>query len=395
MSVFGIVSEFNPFHFGHEYLIRCARQMGAGAVVCAMSGNATQRGELAITDKYTRAQAALKGGADLVLELPFPWSSASAESFSLAGIHVLSSFCDTVIFGSECGDIDLLSRVAQYTCSQKFKEEYSSCLSNGEQSATAYLSLIKNRCGAMLSSNDLLGVEYIKAAKTLGLDLNFVTVKRQGSAYRCDEISDGQYDSAMAIRGAVRDGESLEFLKERLPNDSYELLKKAVTNGEITDTQKYGEVAMMYYRLFDGIDDECFAECDGGVLERIVNVANESATADDFFKGLSTKRYTDAKLRRAVLFGLCKVCREDVFVPSLPSYTLLLAANAKGRELLSGTRRAERITVVTKPADVSLLLDDRSKRQAFLSRKLDKIHGFCLKNPVCAGSYITKKPYIT
>ena len=113
MSVFGIVSEFNPFHLGHEYLIRSARDMGADSVVCVMSGNATQRGELAITDKYTRAEAALCGGADLVLELPFPWSSASAESFALAGISVLNSFCDTVIFGSECGDIELLKKIAE------------------------------------------------------------------------------------------------------------------------------------------------------------------------------------------------------------------------------------------------------------------------------------------
>ena len=395
MSVFGIVSEFNPFHLGHEYLIKRARELGADAVVCAMSGNATQRGELAITDKYTRAKAALDGGADLILELPFPWSSASAESFALAGMSVLSSFCDTVIFGSECGDIELLSRVAQYTSSHEFKEDYSAQLSEGEQSATAYISLIREKCGVSLSSNDLLGVEYIKASKTLGLDLNFLTVKREGSAYRCGEISDGGFDSAMAIRGAISKGECPDALKERLPSISYELLSKAISTGEITDLQKYGEVAMMYYRLYDGIENNCFAECDGGVLERIIKVANESATAEDFFKGLSTKRYTDAKLRRAVLFGLCRVYREDVFMQSLPTYTTLLAANPKGRELLSSTRRKDRITVVTKPADVSLLGEEASKRQAALSSKLDKIYGFCLKKSRASGEYVKKKPYIT
>ena len=89
MSIFGIVSEFNPFHLGHEYLISCAKEMGADAVVCVMSGNATQRGELSIVDKYLRAEAAVCGGADLVLELPFPWSSASAEGFASAAIHIL------------------------------------------------------------------------------------------------------------------------------------------------------------------------------------------------------------------------------------------------------------------------------------------------------------------
>ena len=227
MSVFGIVSEFNPFHLGHEYLIRSARDMGAESVVCVMSGNATQRGELAITDKYTRAEAALCGGADLVLELPFPWSSASAESFAFAGISVLSSFCDTVIFGSECGDIELLRRVAEFTSSPEFKERYTALLTNGEQSAAAYAALVGEVSSTALSSNDLLGVEYIKAAKTLGVDLNFVTVKREGSAYRSAEMSSGDFDSAMAIRAAISNGDNLEMLKSRLPLASFDILASA------------------------------------------------------------------------------------------------------------------------------------------------------------------------
>ena len=187
MSIFGIVSEFNPFHRGHEYLVSCAKEMGADAVVCVMSSNATQRGELAIVDKYQRAEAAVCGGADLVLELPFPWSSATAEGFATAAVYILSSFCDTVIFGSECGDIDILRRAAELTASNVFKEKYAERLSLGEQSAAAYVSLVQNELGVTLSSNDLLGVEYIKAAGALGLDVDFKAVKRQGSAYLCEK----------------------------------------------------------------------------------------------------------------------------------------------------------------------------------------------------------------
>ena len=105
MSDFCIISEFNPLHNGHAYIIGKARELGAQSVTCVMSGNSTQRGELSVVNKYLRAEAALRGGADLVLELPYPWCSGSAESFAKAAISILSGVCDTVIFGSECGDI--------------------------------------------------------------------------------------------------------------------------------------------------------------------------------------------------------------------------------------------------------------------------------------------------
>ena len=394
MSVFGIVSEFNPFHLGHEYLIRSARDMGADSVVCVMSGNATQRGELAITDKYTRAEAALCGGADLVLELPFPWSSASAESFALAGISVLNSFCDTVIFGSECGDIELLKRIADFASSLDFKQRYAELLASGEQSAAAYLSLIKEVSKTELSSNDLLGIEYIKAAKTLCANLKFVTVKRDGSAYRESEMANNGFDSAMAIRAFLRGDNNLEVLKERLPEGSYELLLRAKKNGSLIDADKYADAVIMYFRLLCETDSS-FAESEGGVLERIIRVAHESTSATDFWKALSTKRYTDAKLRRAVLFAMCEVLRGDVACPSLPSYTSLLAANPRGRELLSKNKKADGIRVVTKPADASEIEGINAERQLFLSNKLDSIYAFCLEKPLASGEYMKKKPFIT
>jgi len=396
MSVFGIVSEFNPFHNGHEYLIKRAKELGADTVVCAMSGNATQRGELSVVDKYERAEAAISGGADLILELPFPWSSASAESFALAGIHVLSSFCDTVIFGSESGDIELLKKVADYTLSDDFKKNYNYFLESGEQSASVYISLIKREFGVQLASNELLGVEYIKAAKKLGFDLNFVTVKREGSAFRQKDMTKGSFDSAMAIRNVLEKCVDIELVKDSVPERSYELLLKAKRNGEITEQNKFGEFAIMHYRLFEKNTEEDFAECEGGIFERIQNTARSCEMPSDFWYLLSTKRYTDAKLRRAVLFGMCGVHPEDVFAPSLPAYTLLLAANEQGRELLSSTKRkGERITVVTKPADAFELPDEAAKRQAQLSSKLDMIFGLCRGIPTSPGSYIKKKPYIT
>ena len=392
MSIFGIVSEFNPFHLGHEYLISCARKMGADTVVCVMSGNATQRGELAIVDKYLRAEAAICGGADLVLELPFPWSSASAEGFSSAAIHILSSFCDTVIFGSECGDIDLLKKAADFALSDGFREKYSELLSNGEQSAASYISLIEAELGATLSSNDLLGVEYIKAAKALSLDIDFKTVKRQGSAYLSDKGNSNGFDSAMALRKMLLE-ENVEELKNRLPERSFEVLQKAKKNGEISSWDKYTDAAVMYFRLLNNATESSFAESEGGVLERICKTAHETANYNGFWELLFTKRYTDSKLRRAVMFAMCNVRKSNI--KALPVYTTLLAANERGREMLSIHKRTDGVTVVTKPADVWDINGECAQRQRELELRLASIYNFCLEKPLPTGRGMKKKPYIT
>ena len=392
MSIFGIVSEFNPFHRGHEYLVSCAKDMGADAVVCVMSSNATQRGELAIVDKYLRAEAAVCGGADLVLELPFPWSSATAEGFATAAVYILSSFCDTVIFGSECGDIEILRRAAELTASNVFKEKYSECLALGEQSAAAYVSLVQNELGVTLSSNDLLGVEYIKAAKALELDIDFRTVRRQGSAYLSDNRNDNDFDSAMALRKMLARGE-FDELEKRLPERSFELLKKANESGEISNADKYTNAAVMYFRLLNNTTDLSFAECDGGVLERICKTAHQTSENNGFWELLSTKRYTDAKLRRAVLFAMCNVRKNDI--KNLPVYTTLLSANETGRALLGAHKKRDGMPVITKPADVLELSGEAAERQRELDAKLSSIYNFCLGVSAPSGQSMKKKPYIT
>ena len=392
MSVFGIVSEFNPFHLGHEYLISCAKEMGADSVVCVMSGNSTQRGELAIVDKYLRAEAAVCGGADLVLELPFPWSSASAEGFASAAIHILSSFCDTVLFGSECGDIELLKSVAKFTSSQEFKEKYSEMLLCGEQSAAAYVSLIESTLGVTLNSNDLLGVEYIKAARAQGRELSFNTVKRKGSAYLSDKSSNEGFDSAMALRKLLLEGK-IEELRNRLPARSFEVLKKASEDGEILRFDKYIDAAVVYFRLLNNTTDETFAECDGGVIERVCKIAHETSDNKEFWELLATKRYTDSKLRRAVLFAMCNVRKSDI--KSFPAYTTLLSANKCGRMLLSESRRERCVSVVTKPADATDAYGTVAQRQRELALRLSSIYNFCLEKAVPTGESMKKKPYIT
>ena len=222
MSVFGIVCETNPIHNGHKRLIDAARVSGAETIVCVMSGNTVQRGEFAIADKYLRAEALLKCGADLVLELPYPWASSSAEYFSRAAISILMRCCDTVIFGSECGDISLLENAADIANTTEFRDEFNKMISDGAPAARSYFDMLEKRIGAKLSSNDLLGVEYIKAAKYLNSDIGFRTVKREGDCYTSDTIIDEIFPSAMAIRNAwLR--QNTENIEKYIPDEALDI----------------------------------------------------------------------------------------------------------------------------------------------------------------------------
>lgn len=389
MSIYGVVSEFNPFHNGHKYLFNAAKDEGAEKIVCVMSGNTVQRGEFAITDKYTRARAALECGADLVLELPFPWCSASAEYFAGAAIYILSFFADTVYFGSESGDAALLARAAEIALSPAVKREYLRRLNSGEGAAAAYFDLLEAHGVSGLSSNDILGTEYIKAAKRLGIDIDFRTVRRVGAGY-LEESLDGEFgafQSASGIRRALRERGGVESVAGFLPEASFEVLKQAYAAGDIFDPAALSKFIPLFFALSESESFAEIAEADGGVAERLTSAARVSLDASEMLKRAKTKRYTDSKLRRAVLFCLAGVTRQAL--ADRPAYVNLLAANAEGREILSSSRRKGGITVITKPSDAP-----RNTGQFSLTEKIDLLFVRGLSGSAEEKNMLKKLPYI-
>lgn len=348
MKDFGIICECNPFHNGHARLFAEARAMGADRIVCVMSGNAVQRGELAVADRYLRAEILVRTGADLVLELPYPWSAGSAEYFSAAAVSILSDYVGTIVFGSECGDISRLSCAAESAGSAEFREKLSERLSAGEGAAHAYFEELAARGFSSLSSNDLLGIEYLRAAQRLGLSMEFVTVRREGAAYRDTTLREGEAPSATALRAYLASGET-DALDAYMPPEAAACLREAAARGVLTEPSLVDAAILLHYRLSEPHDFEGVAELGGGLAERFCSLSRKAHSAEEWFALLRTKRYTDAKLHRAILFGLTNVRGE--LLASAPTYTTLLATNGLGRALLSERRRGKRIPVVTKPAD--------------------------------------------
>ena len=401
MRAIGVICEFNPLHAGHVYLLRRMREAvgDEGCVIAVMSGRFVQRGEAASFDPYLRAEWAMMGGADLVLELPFPWSGASAEHFAAAGVHILSALgTDTLAFGSESGDATLLARAADVTTSPDFGERYAALCRGGMGTAAAFSAAIRDGMGEdtpadFPSPNDILGISYLVALKHT--DMGVSVVRREGASYRDAVIPATGYPSATALRRVIAEAASdpvalSAVLEGTTPPAVVTSLTEAVERGDAPlSGNRLRPFFHAYYRLQTlGTVEHC-AECGGGVAGHILKCAAEQADAMSFFDALRSNRYTDARLRRALLFGALGVCSDDLF--SLPDYTVLLGANERGRKYLREWQKANEdsdFRVVTKPADAP------DGRQCELSRRADALFTLCYPTPRDAGALLRQGPVI-
>ena len=379
---FGIVCEYNPFHNGHLHQISEIKKVSDEPIICVMSGNFTQRGEVAIADKYERAEMALSAGADLVLELPIPYSIASAEYFARAGVHVLAGArVDKLSFGSECADAGKIRKVATVACSPEFKAECESLPAN-EGSASAYFALLAEKSGENnIISNDILGIEYTKAIIKNGYDMQIFPIKREGSAYRETKLSAGEHPSASAIREALVDS-NFKAIESFVPRATLEILKES----EYSSLNYAKDGILLALRLVDA-EKLDVAVSDRGLVNRILSTAHECTSFDEFEERLQTKKYTKSAIRRAILYILLGIKQSDI--ESLPEYTVLLGANERGREYLSSIRKSEgAIKIITKPSSIEAC------RQSELSKKADALYTMCFANKKESGAYVKKSPVI-
>ena len=409
MRASGVICEFNPFHNGHAYLLSRMRELVGedGCVVCVMSGRFVQRGEAAMADPYTRAQTALAGGADLVVELPFPWSAGSAEHFAAAGVDILTRLgVDTLAFGSERGDLTLLSAAAEAIDSPAFGEIYAALCRKGMGTTAAYAEALRKVCSTPLpegfpDSNELLGIAYLHALRKVAATVGYApaphTVTRLGAGYRTDTLTEGEYPSATALRALIREAAcdpiALEAILEgTMPAGSLDTLLRAV---RAEDAPLSNDRLLSFYHTLCRIKSpEDFADCaemGGGLASHVCRRAREAATPEDFFASLRTKYYTDARLRRALLFGALGVTEADL--RAMPTYTTLLAANSRGCAFLKAWRKAQKdepngLTVVTKPADAP------TGRQRELCELSDSLFTLCFPTPRPAGDMMKRSPVI-
>ena len=381
MKHVGIICEYNPLHLGHTRLLSAVRD--AEVVVCLMSGNFTQRGEAAILPPVPRAAMAMEAGADLVLELPFPFAASSARYFATAGVRALAALgVDTLAFGSESGDVDALTALADKTPEGDYRE--GTAPETGD--AAAYFAAL----GEGVLSNDILAIEYLRALRREAPFMTPFALAREGSAYRDTALENGQYPSATALREALCRGEDVSAF---VPEAAREAFGEALSQYGMADVAHLGTALLALLRangVKKGMPDG-IAECGGGLLGRLENAAWAASDYRTLCAEAATKRYTDGRIRRALLYLLAGVTQADL--TAHPVYLRLLGANARGREFLAKTAKTRTVHVVTKRSEV-VALGPAAARQSELSRIADGLFSLCLEGRITPHDLQTAKPHL-
>jgi len=369
MKTAAIISEYNPFHYGHKYQVDMLRADGYDVIVAIMSGSVVQRGELACADKLARAKAAVLCGVDIVIELPCPFSCSSAEYFAYAGVFAAEAVgADVLSFGSECGDISLLEAHAHTERSARA----------GEGAASAEL------CGTDFLSNDILGIEYVRAIKKLNARITPITHKREGGAY-LSECADTEYPSASAIRRLVSDGD-IGRIKKCMPHEAFEVLVPSFERISVPDREHvlFGAVASKFmYTPIERLSSLAFLS--GGLAQRMKKAAESASDLSQLYSLSATKVYTNGRIRRAALCAVCEV--EASSLKREPEYLTLLAVNARGRDYLS--LRKTDIEICT------TVRQKKSYRSFEYEKRFDSLYSLvCAKESKKRELYFNKSPYI-
>ena len=367
MKAVGIICEYNPFHAGHLHLLESVRRDGAQTVICLMSGNFTQRGEAAILPPAARAEMALACGADLVLELPFPFAAGSARYFASAGVDALCRLgADTLAFGSESADLARITAAAQRTLDEDFAKK----VANGAKT-TGDAALFFEALGDPLPPNDILAVEYARAVLERKGRMELHPVLRVGGGYH-DTDAEQRYPSATSLRQKLAQG---MHIGANLPEKAAHVFEKSADAWGIADIARLGSAMLAKLRTTSPDTAVAYADCGGGLLERLIGAAEEATDYASLCAAAATKKYTSGRIRRALLYVMAGVTYADL--DASPAYLRLLGANEQGREFLAKTRKTRTVPVVTKAADIAEL-GDAATRQRVLSAVADGLYALCL-----------------
>lgn len=347
-EVLGIIAEYNPFHNGHLYHIQKTKeQTGAKYVVCVMSGNFVQRGNTSIVDKWTKTQMALANGVDLVLELPTVYSVASAESFATGAVKLLENLkiVDAISFGTETSDFAALNNIANVLIEEPreytnlLKEELKTGVSYPkarEQALTKYLNDNKRYVNILNNPNNILGVEYLKALKVLKSNITPVAIKREKVYYNDNAIVD-EFASATGIRKLIMNND-FEGLIKVVPRLCYDIIKKEYEVGNVIfDIQRYEKEIFYALRKMTLEQIAELPDVNEGLENSIKNAASYCNNIKDFINIVKTKRYTQTRIQRILIFALLGITKKDVQnAKRTVPYARVLGFNQKGKLLLSG-----------------------------------------------------------
>ena len=320
MNFVGIIAEYNPFHYGHAFHLAQARRItGASHVIVVMSGNYVQRGVPAMFDKYTRAHAALLGGADLVLELPPGTATGSAEHFAKGAVGLLAAtgVVTDLCFGSECGDITALTRPARILAEEPdaYRKLLKEFLRAGNSFPRARMLALHQFDPAVPQNllkdpNNLLGIEYLKAVYCQNLPLRTHTIRRTGASYHDYQMNSAAFSSAGGIRKAFLEshGDITSDIRTQLPFAEIYL----PYHGKIPVTEDAFSLLLLERLIRDPSEDlSLYFDVTEELANRIQNHVDDFISFSRFTDLLKTKNLTRTSVSRALLHILLGIRKQE------------------------------------------------------------------------------------
>ena len=340
MKISGIICEYNPFHNGHLYHLNETRKNGATHIVAVMSGNFVQRGDVAVINKFERAKAAVRCGVDLVIELPVAYCLSSAETYAKGAMYILKGLgcVDELSFGSECGDLSLLTAAvkASYACARM--PELEDLMKLGNSYPKALQILVRQNYGDEIGRlfgqpNNTLAIEYLKAMIAVKLKIQPFTVKR-------NELHDammptGKIASASLIRQLMES--QTDDYDDLVPEDSSEAISACAAAGMVARFEHLERILLYKLRTASAEEISGLPEVGQGLENKILSARNETSL-ESMLLAMKSKRYTMARIRRILLDLLIGIQPKDTDAP--PPYGRILALSERGRDILSAAKQA-------------------------------------------------------
>ncbi len=344
-GILGIVSEYNPFHNGHLMHLQKSKELThTDFTIAVMSGNFVQRGDTSIVDKWTKAEMALKSGVDLVIELPTLYAISSAENFADGAIKILNSLgiVDYVSFGSEIGEITPLDDVASVL--YKEPKEFSSLITRQLRSGLSYpkarelaiqmyFGSSQKYTDVLENPNNILGIEYLKSLKRLKSPITPITLKRKYSDYNSNDIKSG-IASATAIRTMLQKGKNIHYV---VPYETYELLEEKKKYGQIIPSLSIFSKEIIYtLRKMTLSEIATLPDVSEGLENKIKAAANTSNNLEELILKIKSKRYTQSRIQRILLYALLNISEKDITMSKkqMP-YIRVLGFNKNGKKIIS------------------------------------------------------------
>ena len=377
MRVCAVICEYNPFHLGHAYHLRAARESsGADYVLCLMSGALTQRGTFARHDKWLRSRAALQNGADVVLELPARFACAPAPDFAGGGVSLLSALgvVTHLSFGCEPSALSLLSAAAPLFKAESpvFSAALQTHLANGLPYPRARALAAEQIAGIpadlLAQPNAALALEYLQA---LPETIVPVPVARQGSGYHDTALS--ALSSATAVRAALARGDLADALSA-VP--SPEILQTAEKSGFVHEEEALTQALLYRLRTASPAELSALYGMDEGLESRFLAAAQNCSTREALLEQIKTKRYTRARLSRLCAYALLNLTRDFAQMHRTPDYARVLGFRKSAAPLLKEIKQHGSIPLVTKAADF-----DRSNPLFALDVRAQNLWSLGVLNP--------------